>query len=955
MKKILKRTLSVIMVVLMILTSAPLGGFVDMDFSSITANAATISLNRPLDKEYPITGKEYYMGGIYHGALDYGVPKNTPVYAAEDGIINVYDGGYGDGYYGCPDGDGFGNYAIISHYDGWVTYYAHMLAGTFVVKTGDSVKRGQLIGYSGNSGSSTGPHLHFQLKQNNSTVYVEPYIKTASGYFSSTASTENNELIKEFYPSHCTIKVTEKDKDVMSLPCSNKSDSKSDKVEDATKGATYEAIGLVQNKWDKLWYKVKAKNGKVGYIFAGNVSSEVSIITSDIVGSGISVPENHTQGKPYNLTGSVNFPYKTVTDVSVYVYLGTKTSGTAKTGVSVPVSETSIALSNKSIDNKVEFNILTGGQQHTYVVTAKYKIYYAESDKKVGEKTGSVPIYKKTFNVVSHTCNKATFMYYWAEHPHYNCYKCSICNEIWASDETVFLPECTSCTNYIYPTNGGIYKIASGVGNNMYLDFACSSENVQIYENCDGHSNPDFVKSQYFKLTHVGDGWYTIINPANGKCVDIVATNPASGTNIIQWKCYPNDGQLYRFYDAGNGYCYIKSKLGTYVDVQNADNVNNTNVWAYSFNGSNAQKWKLQSHSHSYSSKVTTQPTHLKEGVRTYTCNGCLATYTESIAKTSTHTYSTAVTAPTCTAEGYTKYTCACGSSYKSNYVSKLDHTYSNSCDTSCNRCGATRSIAHNYAAATCTTAAKCTVCGATSGSALGHKYTNNCDTICNVCSAKRSITHSYSEATCTTPAKCTVCDVISGNALGHTYTNDCDESCNVCDEARTITHNYVLEATTNTYICSVCGDSYTEKVEVGFNNSENAKLNDNLLHMIPGVTVNELLSSASAGTYIKDTNGEKIADTVLPGTGMTLVLPDNSECTIIAYGDVDGDGAVKASDARSALRAAVGLDVLTESSKIAADLAETSAEKKITSADARFILRAAVGLESIKDWFSAL
>ena len=148
-------------------------------------------------------------------------------------------------------------------------------------------------------------------------------------------------------------------------------------------------------------------------------------------------------------------------------------------------------------------------------------------------------------------------------------------------------------TTILYPTSGSIVKFASGVGNNMYLDFACTNTNVQIYENCDGHSDQTFVNSQYFKLTHVGDGWYTIVGILNGGALDVLGENPSSGTNICQSTLHGKDNQLYRFYDAGDGYCYIKSKLGTYVDVANGDNVNNTNVWAYSFNGSNAQKWKL--------------------------------------------------------------------------------------------------------------------------------------------------------------------------------------------------------------------------------------------------------------------------------------------------------------------------------------------------------------------------
>ena len=196
-------------------------------------------------------------------------------------------------------------------------------------------------------------------------------------------------------------------------------------------------------------------------------------------------------------------------------------------------------------------------------------------------------------SVTPHTCNKGTYMYYWANHPHYNCYKCSICGEIWASEEMREISLCSICTNIIYPSSGATFKIASAVGNNMYLDFAVSSNNVQIYEDCDGSTDPSWVKSQYFVLTHVGDGWYTIKNVGNNQMVDVADANPASGTNIGQCPANGSNAQLFKFQDAGDGYCYIKSKLGTYVDVAGGVNANNTNVQAYEFNGAKAQKWKL--------------------------------------------------------------------------------------------------------------------------------------------------------------------------------------------------------------------------------------------------------------------------------------------------------------------------------------------------------------------------
>ena len=238
-------------------------------------------------------------------------------------------------------------------------------------------------------------------------------------------------------------------------------------------------------------------------------------------------------------------------------------------------------------------------------------------------------------------------------------------------------------TTVIYPVDGGVYKIASGVGNNMYLDFACTNTNIQIYENCDNHRDPAFVISQYYKLTHVGDGWYSIINIGNGMAMDVENWDASSGTNISQYPYHGDVNQLFRFYDAGNGYCYIKSKLGTYVDVQNGDNVNNTNVWAYSFNGSNAQKWKLESHSHSYTAQITTAATCTKSGVRTYTCYCCYS-YTEPIPKTA-HSYSSVVTTqPTCTTNGVKTFSCSCGASY-TEAISAKGHTNDwgdNKCDT---------------------------------------------------------------------------------------------------------------------------------------------------------------------------------------------------------------------------------------------------------------------------------
>ena len=101
-----------------------------------------------------ITAQMYYSSGKYHGAVDFGVSVGTPVYAAADGIVVTSTWGGSDSY---------GYYVKIKHYNGYYTLYAH--ASSLVAKVGQEVKQGDLIMYSGNTGNSTGPHLHYEVRK----------------------------------------------------------------------------------------------------------------------------------------------------------------------------------------------------------------------------------------------------------------------------------------------------------------------------------------------------------------------------------------------------------------------------------------------------------------------------------------------------------------------------------------------------------------------------------------------------------------------------------------------------------------------------------------------------------------------------------------------------------------------------------------------------------------------
>lgn len=134
------------------------------------------------------------------------------------------------------------------------------------------------------------------------------------------------------------------------------------------------------------------------------------------------------------------------------------------------------------------------------------------------------------------------------------------------------------------------------------------------------------------------------------------------------------------------------------------------------------------------------------------------------------------------------------------------------------------------------------------------------------------------------------------------------------------------------------------------FTDSATAKLVDNNVLMTFGMTAENLLSQVSNGAVIKDSKGNKLDSDKCPGTGMTLVMPDGKEHTIVVLGDVEGDGVITSADARLALRTAVGLENYKENSA-QYKAANVERKDKISAADARLILRAAVGLEDTKSW----
>jgi murein DD-endopeptidase MepM/ murein hydrolase activator NlpD len=107
---------------------------------------------------HPVTG-QYTM----HNGVDLPAPKGTPIYATRSGVVTI-----------ATSHSTAGNYVTINHQDGYTSVYMHMTH--YVVYRGDYVKAGQLIGYVGSTGRSTGPHLHFGISYMGEYVNPMDYI-----------------------------------------------------------------------------------------------------------------------------------------------------------------------------------------------------------------------------------------------------------------------------------------------------------------------------------------------------------------------------------------------------------------------------------------------------------------------------------------------------------------------------------------------------------------------------------------------------------------------------------------------------------------------------------------------------------------------------------------------------------------------------------------------------------
>ena len=421
----------------------------------------------------------------------------------------------------------------------------------------------------------------------------------------------------------------------------------------------------------------------------------------------------------------------------------------------------------------------------------------------------------------------------------------------------------------------GTYSLKSGTG--YYMDNAAGRDedlNPLISYNFNG------TAAQRFRFEYQGNGNYLIYPEcANNKAISVHkayngndSIDPGDSLMIKTPDYLPT--KLYKVVPLENGkYALVLAENTNYV-IGGRHNFNGTPLFIQTYtNHSISCEWefcdpetgeRVEPCAHQYTSSVTKSATCAATGIRTYTCmcgdsyteiipkltthtfgnwsttkaatcaaegtqsrkcTVCGKTETKSIAKTTTHSYTSKVIAPTTTAQGYTLHTCSvCGNSYKDNYTDKVHtHNYISQV-TRTATCAATgvrtytcscgdsytetipKLTTHTFGnwtttkAATCaaegTQTRKCTVCGKTETKSIAktttHSYTSKVI-------APTTTAQGYTLHTCS----------ICGNSYKDNYT----------DKLAVHTHSYTSKVTKSatcaatgirTYTCS-CGDSYTE------------------------------------------------------------------------------------------------------------------------------------------------
>ena len=245
--------------------------------------------------------------------------------------------------------------------------------------------------------------------------------------------------IKESYPSYATLEVT-KQTPMHSLPCSDLTDSSSERICTWSVGKRLTATGLYRNTAGNYWYGVTdPDSGKEGYVFAGEV--RVKELLWDATITGVDYPEELSLGSRFWIKGTVSTRYTGLQTVTGSILK----NGTVRYTCSVNTTS-AFSLLNSKIDDALCFNELEAGG-YNYLVSAKCRNYYATDGTTLASpETKTITVHSNYFSVGGHV-HAYTIEEHEAAHPH-RCYKRCSCGDYQYTGETAYVNTCEECTKY---------------------------------------------------------------------------------------------------------------------------------------------------------------------------------------------------------------------------------------------------------------------------------------------------------------------------------------------------------------------------------------------------------------------------------------------------------------------------------------------------------------------------
>lgn len=634
-----RKIISMLVSVSMVLTIFTFSSAISVNASSQSNNWSWPTYVHSIKSDWP-----NYSSGSYHAGTDFPVPLNTPVYSTCDGevvAVTSLTTSYGK------------HIKIRATVNGSTVYIRYCHLNSFAVNVGDKVTSGQLIAYSGSTGNSTGPHLHYEVRNSNDRY---------------GSSSNPNLNPRDYLPGTSYLFTSDKSTDVPSITIPSGSQTVSDgeyhivSALDNNMGLDVEAassdlcanIQLYNNVLDDSqvfvvnylgdgYYKITNKHsGKSLDVANGGMKSGTNVWQYDYTGDNAQkwIIKESGDGKYFNIVSAKNGLYLDVDggiaencrNIRTYSYNNTNAQKWKFVAFGNSIGRTlsngdyhivTVLDESKGLDvyggykeNGTNVDIYSNLQDESQVFTVTYKGngYYS-----IINKYSNKSLDCQNGNTVSGT-NVQTYEYdnvdqkQWIIKESGDGQSFNIISknsglylDVKSGDSAnysnvqVHIGNNTNAQKWKFvaynnPKNSSIkdgnYHIVSKLNKNFGLDVAGALDDDAINVRL---YNNIYDSNQVFNVVYLNDGYYKITNVKTGKSLDVASASAYKGANLQQYTYKDVNQQKWIIEDSGdNKNYYISSKnAGLYLTSESTDIENGTNVFLTINDYSDRQQWKF--------------------------------------------------------------------------------------------------------------------------------------------------------------------------------------------------------------------------------------------------------------------------------------------------------------------------------------------------------------------------